>query len=214
MVIKEEFLLDLCKGLANHFGEKCEVVYHDLTKDYDQTIVFIENGHITGRNVGGPGTNEGLKMFKAVKDGLQPLNYATYLSRTKDGKVLKSTSIYIRDKENNVVGSICLNFDVTEVTILQNFLKSLTETSDDNITKEYYSNDINSLLDDMIEESIAVVGRPISQMSKEDKVKSLHYLDDRGAFLIKKAGDRICRIFNISKNTLYNYLDEPRDKVI
>ncbi len=34
--------------------------------------------------------------------------------------------------------------------------------------------------------------------------------DSRGAFLIKKAGEKIAQLFEISKFTLYNYLEESR----
>jgi len=34
----------------------------------------------------------------------------------------------------------------------------------------------------------------------------MQYLDSRGAFLIKKAGDKISKFYDISKYTLYNYL--------
>ena len=45
-------------------------------------------------------------------------------------------------------------------------------------------------------------------MSKEDKIKGLKYLDSKGAFLIKKAGDRVTKFYDISKYTLYNYLEQ------
>jgi predicted transcriptional regulator YheO len=44
-------------------------------------------------------------------------------------------------------------------------------------------------------------------MTKEDKIKAIHFLDDKGAFLIKKSGDKISKFYDISKYTLYNYLD-------
>ena len=40
------------KAIAEQFGSNCEVVIHDLTKGLDKSIVSIENGHVTGREVG------------------------------------------------------------------------------------------------------------------------------------------------------------------
>ena len=53
-----EFLFHLAKGLARQFGPNCEVVIHDLAaKDPEKSIVYIVNGHVTGRRVGdGPST--------------------------------------------------------------------------------------------------------------------------------------------------------------
>ena len=44
-------------------------------------------------------------------------------------------------------------------------------------------------------------------MNKEDKVKAIGYLNDAGAMLITKSGDKIAKFFGISKYTLYSYLD-------
>ena len=47
----------LLKMLACQFGSTSEVVLHDLSSDYEKTIIGIENGHITGRKVGQCGSN-------------------------------------------------------------------------------------------------------------------------------------------------------------
>ncbi|MEX6367650.1 helix-turn-helix domain-containing protein [Providencia huaxiensis] len=43
---------------------------------------------------------------------------------------------------------------------------------------------------------------------------AIKFFDDRGAFLIKKAGEKICEFLNISKYTLYTYLAELKGKTI
>ncbi|XEC93520.1 helix-turn-helix domain-containing protein [Paenibacillus tarimensis] len=49
-------------------------------------------------------------------------------------------------------------------------------------------------------------------MMKENKTEAIRLLDKKGAFLIKKAGEKICGYLNISKFTLYNYLEESREE--
>ena len=65
----------------------------------------------------------------------------------------------------------------------------------------------NELLDELIEKSVRLVGKPVAMMNKEDKVRAIRYLNDAGAMLITKSGDRISSYFGISKYTLYSYLD-------
>jgi len=48
-------------------------------------------------------------------------------------------------------------------------------------------------------------------MSREDKIRFIHYLDEKGAFLITKSGERIQDYLGISKYTLYKYLDMSRN---
>ena len=48
-----DFLKQLAKGIAQQFGNDCEVVVHDLTSNNpDSSIVAIENGHVTSRKLG------------------------------------------------------------------------------------------------------------------------------------------------------------------
>ena len=49
-------------------------------------------------------------------------------------------------------------------------------------------------------------------MTKAEKLEVVRFLDRRGAFLITKSGDRVCEFLNISKFTLYNYLDAVRSE--
>ena len=50
-------------------------------------------------------------------------------------------------------------------------------------------------------------------MNKEEKLRFIHYLNQKGAFLITKAGDRIQEVMGISKNTMYSYLDLVKKNV-
>lgn len=60
----------LLNMLENEFGNRCELILHDLTKDYAHTVVDIRNGHITGRKIGDCGSNLGLEVLRGeVKDG-------------------------------------------------------------------------------------------------------------------------------------------------
>ena len=72
---------------------------------------------------------------------------------------------------------------------------------------------VNELLDELIEQSVRNVGKPVELMKKEDKIKAIQFLSKTGAFLITKSGDKVSQYFGISKYTLYSYIDaKPRAK--
>ena len=201
------FLKQLAKTLAVQFGSKCEVAVHDLTQDPEHTIVAIENGGVTGRRIGDGASQivlEAIKLDQDVKDQLG------YLIRTRDGRLLKSSSLYMRDSDGHPVALLSINYDVTElshsVSILEQLISPGQEQQQQNDVGEVFSN-VNDLLDKLIEESLAHVGKPVAMMNKEDKVKAIKYLEKKGAFLIKKSGDKVTKVYDISKYTLYNYLD-------
>ena len=60
-------ILDL---LEAHFGSSVEFVVHDLTLNYEHTIVDIRNGEITGRQIGDTGDILGLLMIIFIRISL------------------------------------------------------------------------------------------------------------------------------------------------
>ena len=210
---EEKFLRALLKGLAAQFGPRCEVVLHDLKdQPYDHTIVAIENGQLTGRKVGDCGTNLGLQVLRGTDKEGDKYNYVT---QTRSGKVLRSSSIYIRDSEDKVIGAFCINLDITDFIMAEKTIATITNMPVEGPeaggkVEEVFTNDVNDLLDTLIQDSIKYAGKPVAMMSKEDKIEGLRYLDQKGAFLVKKSGDRIARFYDMSKYTLYSYLEEIR----
>lgn len=210
--INEEFsfLTALAKGIARQFGETCEVVVLDLSEfeERGSVIVAIENGHITGRSVGDSGTNLGMAVMRGTdREG----DMYNYLTQTKSGRLLRSTTMYIRNAAGIPIGCICINNDITDLMMAENTIKNLTLSHSINKeVKEIFVNNVGELVDILIQESLQHVGKPVAMMDKSDKLKALHYLDRKGTLLIKKSSDRICAFFDISKYTFYNYLEEVR----
>ena len=60
-------------------------------------------------------------------------------------------------------------------------------------------------------ESIRIAGKPAALMDKTDKIRAIRYLDQAGAFLVTRSGEKVCQYFGISKYTLYAYLGAERD---
>lgn len=206
----KDFLQRLCKGIAAQFGNNCEVVVHDMSKSYEETIVAIENGYITRREVGDGGSEIVLKTLKAGGKAEDQLNYMT---KTPDGKILNSSSIYIRDGEGNITGILSINFNITDLLRGEAALASLinkTASEEKQEDVDTIPNNVQDLLENLIQEACELIGKPVAIMNKDDKTRAIQYLDSKGTFLIKKSGDRVSEHFGISKYTLYNYLDSPR----
>ena len=86
-------------------------------------------------------------------------------------------------------------------------LTSITSTAEPAEEAEKITNDVNELLDDLIKRSVKPFGKPVAYMTKEEKTQAIQFLNDSGAFLITKSGDKISKYFGISKYTLYSYID-------
>ena len=179
--VKEESELfqQILSLISNQFGNKCEVVLHDLTNDYNSTIIDIRNGHITNRTVGGCGSNLGLEVLRgSVIDG----DRYNYVTTTQDGRILRSSSIYIKNDEGKVIGSICINLDITETVQFEGYLRQFNrfETTQE---EEVFASDVSTLLQHLIQQGQELLGKPASEMNKTERIEFIRFLDEKGAFL-------------------------------
>ena len=203
-----EMLKQIASALAAQFGPDCEVVVHDLSaQNTEHPIVHIENGHVTGRRIGdGPSK---IVMEYILHGDEDPKDQLAYLTRTPDGKILKSSTIYIRNSKGKVTAILSINYDMLMVN---NAISALVSTPEPDREERITTVNVNDLLDDLIEQSVALVGKPVALMNKDDKVKAIQFLSQHGAFLITKSGDKVAKYFGISKYTLYSYIDTKQEE--
>ena len=139
-----------------------------------------------------------------------PLNDSLgYLTRSPDGRILKSSTLYIRDETGTVHYMFCINFDITRLIGFEQSIHSLIQDqrSDPAQQPEPIVTNVNDLLDTLIQQSVALVGKPAALMNKEEKIRAIQFLNNAGAFLVTKSGDKVSQYFGISKFTLYSYID-------
>ena len=204
-----DFYKRLAHGIAEQFGSFCEVVVHDLEEnEIDASIVAIENGELTGRKVGdGPSQI----VLDAFKNGLENAeDKLSYLTRSKDGKTLRSSTIFIRNDDGKPIGVFAINYDISLLLAVRESLSGLINIDSTKPTAEPIAINVNDLLEELMVQSVQAVGKPVAIMTKEDKMKVIKYLNDTGAFLITKSGPRVCEFLGISKYTLYSYLEEVK----
>mgnify|MGYP001064024010 FL=1 len=209
-----EMLKQIARALSAQFGPNCEVVIHDLTaRDPERSIVYIVNGHVTGRRLGdGPSTVVMEQLLHAQED---PTDHLGYLTRTPDGKILKSSTVYIRDGRGRVSAILAINYDISSLLMVENAIGGMVHTVEEEARgheERITVLNVSDLLEDLIEQSVALVGKPVALMNKDDKVRAIQFLSRHGAFLVTKSGDKIAKHFGISKYTLYSYIDLKQEE--
>ena len=212
---------DFCKRLAcalrHQFGSNCEVLLYDLQNaDPLQAISLKENDTKNGIETEPPLPSFLQEMILSGKDNpTQVEDRVGFLCRTSDGRVLKCSALFIRDEQQQATGLFLLRFDITMLIAMEDLLGQVTEDTEKNTaSKSATSMHVSDLLEELIQQSIHLVGRPVALMSRSDKIRAIRFLNDSGALLITKSGPRICKCFGISKFTLYSYLDEIKAEEI
>jgi predicted transcriptional regulator YheO len=206
-----EFLQRLAVAITTQFGESSEVVVHDISgDDTEHTIAVIENGHVSHRQTGGGASRVVLEAIQR-RDDPSLTDELGYLTKTRDGRVLKSSTVYLRNDDGKIEGVLSINYDITELLVAERAIASVLHHNEEPIVPERIPQNVNDLLDDLIEQSVALVGKPVAMMNKDDKIKAIQFLYQAGAFLVTKSGDKVSKYFGISKYTLYSYIDAKKD---
>ena len=203
-------LFSLAHTIAAHYGKSCEVAVHDLTGENaaDSSIIYIENGDVTGRKVGDGASAVVLEELTGAHESRE--DRIGYFTKTSDGKVLKSTTVYIRDEKGRATAIFSINHDITALSVAAASLTELTAPATA-CEPERITPHVGELLDELLWKSTELIGKPVSLMNKDDKQRAIRYLNSKGALLITKSGDKIAKYFGISKFTLYSYLTDEEE---
>ena len=208
-------VVPLVKTIAQMFGKNCEVVLHDFSEP-QKAIVAIENGQVTGRKISDSITDLALSIWRKGGYGKKKEDkIVNYRTKTKDGKILRSSTVFIRDNQKKIIGCLCINYDLTEYLMFNKVVGEFCTTIDldkeklkDETETETFSNTVNEVLENIIQEAIEKVGKPISMMQKSDKLMVAKIVDEKGGFLIKGTVNQLAKEINVSRFTIYNYLEE------
>ena len=196
----------LTRSIAAAVGSNCEVVLHDFTNP-ESSIVAIENGHITGRKVGG-----GLDAFgyEVLRNDPQE-DVLNYRAKTRTGRSLRSSSIFLRDDTGKLLGAMCVNMDITGLLAAQQLIDSIVTPERSGI-QETFEHDVDEVFGLLFNEAVRARGKAVTAMDRDDRIAVISYLESKGAFLIRYSMERAAQLLNISKFTVYNYLEKVREQ--
>jgi predicted transcriptional regulator YheO len=192
------------EALCRTIGPQCEVVIHDLA-DMEHSIVWIM-GTVTERKVGGCMTPKGLSL---VRSGDTQDNY-NYTTRTRSGKMVNSSLVFVREKNGRPVISVEINFDTSPFVAFRHTLEGLTDPDEAYDFHDAFIDDAPHMLETMLRQAVGLTGKPVPQMSKAERLRVVQILDEAGAFELRKAVPAVANYLGVTRFTIHNYLNEIR----
>lgn len=120
-----ERYIPLVEFLGEAIGPNCELVLHDLDVP-DESIVAIANGHISGREIGGPVTDFALR-FMRQGNASEATSLSGYRAINSSGRICRSSSYFIRDDDGKLRGMLCINLDITDMVHARDALNRLID---------------------------------------------------------------------------------------
>ena len=216
-----EQYIPMAEMIAKTFGDTCEVVLHDLSTP-QSSVVYAANGHVTGRKVG-------QSFDHLIRQVILNQNFsndyaANYYFQTEDGRTIKSSTVLIRNFGGKVAGALCINVDTTVLAAAASLLSGLLPgmesggTGDVRVEKsqDYVDPDsempehIMEIADELIEKIIG--DQIVENMKRDEKIALIRFMDQKGLFLIKGTIEKVAKRMEISKVTVYSYLDEIKEE--
>ncbi|MEW9094560.1 MAG: PAS domain-containing protein [Clostridiaceae bacterium] len=208
----------LVEFLGKVLGPDYEIVLHDLT-DKTYSIVAIANGHVSGRSVGAPLTNLGLKTIAmgSYKNSDYLINY-NGASRTN--RVLRSSTMFIKDNNEEIIGMLCINFDDSKyISISEDILKlchpdelilqNSTYESINSILNEVpenFSESIGEVTETVLNKVLADKNIPIDRLTQDERLSIVDILNQKGIFMLKGAVSEVAKQLHCSEPSIYRYL--------
>lgn len=204
-------LIPTAEAIGRTFGRNCEVVLHDLTTP-ENSVVYVVNGHVTGRREGQ--TFDHLLKFVLLNKNFRDDFAVNYIFETADGRKVKSSSSLIRNVHDEVIGMLCINYDLTITNLvreeLEFFLPTIPETAEPTEPDTRIDQNVAIIVDGLIDHIISEHRK--NGLSKQDNLEIIKFMDDKGIFLVKGAIEKVAACMGLSKVTIYGYLDVVRGK--
>ncbi|HEY3478674.1 MAG TPA: helix-turn-helix domain-containing protein, partial [Streptomyces sp.] len=149
---------------------------------------------LTGRNVGGPMTD---LLLGLVRRGTTQ-DLTNYRTHGPDGRAIRSSTLFLRDADGVAVGCLCVNS------------VDVSASAGGNGEPETFPPDVDSLQRFLVDRAVTKAGIPVDLMKKRHKAAVVRELDEAGYFLIKDAVDHLAGRLDVTRYTIYNYLNEIR----
>ncbi|HLR52153.1 MAG TPA: PAS domain-containing protein [Candidatus Avamphibacillus sp.] len=192
--------------MVNMFGPRCEVAVHDFS-DLQRSLIHIA-GNVTSRKIGSPITD--LVLNELRKDHADIKDIPSYRTQSSEGKIMKSTTVFLRDEDDKIIGALCTNYDISLLVEMGGEIDQFIDFQEDKNPSETFFNSVHDVIHDMVDQVVHSVNKAPSQMTMEEKIDCVGVLDEKGTFLIKGATEYVAHVLGVSKFTVYNYLNKVR----
>jgi predicted transcriptional regulator YheO len=204
-------LLDMYKPmvyfLSSLCGPGCEVLLHDVSKLEEGTVIAIANGYHSGRTIGSPMTDLANQIYRDQLYMTQ--DFLTNYHGVSKSKNFISNTYFIKN-ESRLIGLLCVNRNATAIHDLDMALANLKQQYNLEEVRTGIQENLNTSVEEMLSalvtQAVEKAGVSPQRMSRQEKTKIVHDLNEQGVMTMKGAVSEIAQQLCISEPTVYRYL--------
>ncbi|MCO7127539.1 PAS domain-containing protein [Sporolactobacillus shoreicorticis] len=194
-------------------GDEAEIILHDV-RDLEHSVIAISGTTLTGRRIGSPATRLLLKQLKEGKQSRRSF-ITNYEGRSNDGTVLRSSTYFIYDEHDEIIGMLCINISFRKMEEAIQYLGGFVGINwpagiDLESPVEHFSPSIEDIAISSIKEIVSSVDVPSERMSQQEKLLVVHQLNNNGIFLLKGIVGIVAQELKTSEATIYRYLSKMK----
>ena len=203
----QSFVL-LMDTLVAQFGSNCQVSLYDMREGAARLIAV--SGTVMDVSIGSrlaPPIVEKLNQANRTNSGR-----IMFTSTTPDGRRLSSSLTMISDPVSAAqIGVLkidfCIEHLISSIDVLQTFCGIDEQPRAADAGGE---EDIGQIVETIIAETFESRNGTRSTSGKEHRLEIVRRLEDRGVFRVKGAVEIVSNSLNVSKYSIYNYIDQVR----
>ncbi|ABO47099.1 hypothetical protein X557_01855 [Francisella tularensis subsp. holarctica PHIT-FT049] len=192
--------INVAKAISKLLHPFAEVVIHDLSKN---KIVAIFNP-ISKREIGDISYLDHIDLDAYDDFVIGPYDKINY-----DGRKMKCIITVIKDSIDNLIGTLCINLDVSVFDRYQNLINAFLNNNDMQISQQQQSlfrDTFYEKINSFVQKYCLDNNLTLDNLTRDQKKDLILELKQQGALDRKNASKYIANALNISRATVYNYL--------
>ena len=212
--------------LGHILGPDYEVALHELT-DNSNRIIAIANGELTGRHIGSPLSNTMLEYVAANLYETQDYVLG-FESVSASGKRMRCNSMFIKGRDGELAGLLCINFDASRYEELSAKILDLcgsairpavpsgmhliTDSADPSEAGGNYPTSIAGATASIVSSVVSAYPVPVDRLTQDAKMEIMETLNHKGVFLLKGSVSYVAKELHSSEASIYRYLGKINNK--
>lgn len=213
--------------LGHILGPDYEIALHELTNDSNR-IIAIANGELTGRHIGSPLSNKMLAYVAGHQYETQDY-VLDFESVAVNGKKMHCNSMFIKDRDGELAGLLCINFDASRYEELSSRILDLCgsairpaapsgtqliadPTDPSESSGRDYPTSIAGATASIVSSVVSNYPVPVDRLTQDEKMEIMEQLNRQGVFLLKGSVSYVAKELHSSEASIYRYLGKLNSK--
>ena len=194
----------VANAVAKLLHPYAEVVLHDVQRE---VIFFIANA-FSKRKEGDPSLIESLDELQG-SSVIGPYDKANW-----NGDRIRSITSVLRGADQQILGLFCINLDVSQferaLALIEGFVRPAQAES---ISDVFMASDWREQINLIVAEFLKLRSKSFDALELDERIELVRAIDDRRLFEARRSATYVASQFNVSRATIYNYLNRARGAV-